>query len=59
MGAQNDGNPSAVLDGLYGVQLGRLSPQPTQSGDEPLELALLSRQLVITRKAPAEDNRDC
>ncbi|KAK3133304.1 hypothetical protein QOZ80_6AG0534880 [Eleusine coracana subsp. coracana] len=36
MGVQNDRNPSAVLDGLYGVQLGRPSPQPTQSDDESL-----------------------
>ncbi|RCV11631.1 hypothetical protein SEVIR_2G210400v4 [Setaria viridis] len=36
MGALNGRNPSAVLDGLYGVQLGRPSPQSAQSEDEAL-----------------------
>jgi hypothetical protein len=38
MGVQKDRNPSAILDGPYGVQLGRPSPQPTQSGDETLRI---------------------
>jgi hypothetical protein len=36
MGALNGRNPSTVLDGLYGVQLGDRPSQPAQTEDEAL-----------------------
>ncbi|KAL6600793.1 hypothetical protein ACP70R_045078 [Stipagrostis hirtigluma subsp. patula] len=41
MEVQRGRNPPGVLDGLYGVQLGRSSSQPAQSDDEALQTSTM------------------
>ncbi|OEL16304.1 hypothetical protein BAE44_0022683 [Dichanthelium oligosanthes] len=56
MGALNDRNHSSVLDGLYGVQLGRPLQQSPQSEDEALrttpavESSTCERQRLLIRR---------
>ncbi|TVU09504.1 hypothetical protein EJB05_42981 [Eragrostis curvula] len=50
MGVQHDRNPSAALDGLYGVQLGRPLSQPAQSDDESLRTSTIESPTCEAQK---------
>jgi len=56
MGTLNGRNSSTVLDGLYGVQLGRLS-QPAQSEDEALRTTVVVESSTCDHKSGTTQQR--
>ena len=57
MGALNGRNPSTVLDGLYGVQLGGRPSQPAQTEDEALRTTVVESSACEHHKSGTTQQR--